>query len=337
MVLGVPLPLGVRSLSLRGLQVQPAPGGDCGCGCGGSCNPTLRGLGASGPITSADALQKALSMYSGFHVNPAPSGNSGWLATLQPVVESGQLPVTPPIGPDCTGIAAQPLNLFSTASGLSLSAAGVGIGIATATNAITTATSVALGAATMGVGLIISVIGIIFAHHAAAVKRDLNFGCSALPAVNNAFTVIAQAVQSGKTTPAAAAAALPEIYSQFMKAGGAGGSISGPSGIQSGGQPINDSPWCNSNCLLSLALLAMVLYWQAQYTALAAQQSATPASAAAQPGSGSAGAGPAAAPFVSSGSTLTIPPPAAAAPASSPNWLMIGALIAGGVVLARAF
>ncbi|MGA7794293.1 MAG: hypothetical protein WCA19_14765, partial [Candidatus Acidiferrales bacterium] len=235
-VLGVPKPLGVRTLRGSGQALS----GDCGCGCGGSCKPTLRGLGAAVPITAAQAFQQALSMYSGQHVNPRDSGNAAWVTANEQQIEAGQfLPYS-----GCSGQAPN-LKLFSTVSGLSLSAAGVGTGIATATGAIATATSVALGAATMGVGLIISVIGMIFAHHAAAVSRDENFSCSSLPAVNNAFQVIADAVQSGQTTPAAAAAALPQIYSEFMSAGGAGGSISGPSGIPGGGTAINNSPYCN--------------------------------------------------------------------------------------------
>jgi hypothetical protein len=313
---------------------------------------TLRGLGAAVPITAAQAFQQALSMYSGQHVNPRDSGNAAWVSANEAQIQAGQFDPYP-------GCSAQAptLNLFSTVSGLSLSAAATGIGIAAATTAITTATSVALGAATMGVGLVIAVIGMIFAHHAAAVKRDENFSCGAVPAVNNAFQLIAQAVQSGQTTPAAAAASLPEIYSQFMKAGGASGSISGPSGVPGGGTAINNSPYCNSNCELSICVLGMVLFWQAQYQAMAAQQSgaAAPAPAAsaptiapvvvpatasksAQPGSGSAGAGPAAAPVVSSGSTLAIPAPAAPAPATSlPSWIFLAAAAVAGLVAAEVF
>jgi hypothetical protein len=311
-VLGVPRPLGVR---------------------------TLRGLGAAVPITAADAFQKALSMYSGQHVNPRDSGNQAWVSAQVAEVQAGQFDVSASV-PGCSAQAPN-LNLFSTVSGLSLSAARTGIGIATAVSAIAGTTAVALGAATMGAGLVIAVIGMIFAHHAAAVKRDTNFSCGALPAVNNAFQLINQAVQSGHTSPAAAAAALPEIYSQFMKAGGGSGSITGPGGIPSSGNAINNHPWCNSNCEFSVTLLAMVLFWQAQYLAMADQQAAAPAPApfpvpnlvAPVPNL----VAPQPAPFVSSGSKLTIPARAAAPISSGPNWLMLAALIAGGFALAKAF
>jgi hypothetical protein len=313
---------------------------------------TLRGLGAAVPITAAQAFQQALSMYSGQHVNPRDSGNAAWVSANEAQIQAGQFDPYP----GCSG-QAPTLNLFSTVSGLSLSAAGAATGIATAVGAIGAGAGIALGAATMGVGLIISVIGMIFAHHAAAVKRDENFSCGAVPAVNNAFQLIAQSVQSGQTTPAAVAAALPEIYSQFMKAGGANGSISGPSGVPSGGTAINNSPYCNSNCELSICVLGMVLFWQAQYQAMAESASSagataappptvaiapvvTPATAskAAQPGSGSAGAGPAPAPIVSSGSTLAIPAPVAAATSTSlPSWIFLAAAAVVGLVAAEAF
>jgi hypothetical protein len=66
-----------------------------------------------------------------------------------------------------------------------------------------------------------------------------------------------------------------------MKAGGASGSASGPSSIPGGGAAINDSPYCNSNCLLSICLYAMVLYWQEQFQTQAAQAAASAAQVAA--------------------------------------------------------
>jgi hypothetical protein len=75
--------------------------------------------------------------------------------------------------------------------------------------------------------------------------------------VNNAFSVISQAVQSGQIKPADAASALDHIESEFHSAGGAA---------------INYSPWCNSNCEMEVILKAMIIYWKAQYQAIAAQQ-----------------------------------------------------------------
>ncbi len=242
-------------------------------------HPNLRGLSflgdtASGTITAAEALQKAVSAYAGFHVNPAPSGNSGWLATLEPGVQSGQL--NPYSG--CAGQAPN-VNIFQTASGLALGTTAAGVGVLSATGVASAyfLPIPVIGAIIAGVGAIISIIGAIFAHHAAAVKRDLNFSCSAVPAVNNAFAVIMKAVQNGTMLPGDAAAALPHIYEQFMAAGGASGSESGPVSIPSGGSPINDSPYCNSNCLVSIQILAMVFFWQSQFQAIASQQAAAQA------------------------------------------------------------
>jgi hypothetical protein len=224
-------------------------------------------LGAvSQTLTPQQALQMAMQMYSGQHLNPKDDfmNNAG-------LVAAGQL--ASPTG--CSGKTAPNMNLLSTATGISLSVAGAATGIMVATHVISAVTGAILGAATLGIGALISVIGMIFAHHAAAKARDASFACSAWPAVNNAFAVINQAVHSGQTTPAAAIAALDEVYSQFMAAGGASGSASGPGNIPSGGTAINNHPYCNSNCVTSVILKAMVLYWQSQYNAMASSAAAS--------------------------------------------------------------
>jgi len=241
----------------------------------------LRGLGQASALTSAEALQQAVSLYHGNNLNPAQFQNSTWMSGAQSAIEAGQFSGE---FSGCSGTPAPSLQLFSTASGLSLSTAS-SLLLPTAASSTPILSIPALpvpviGAVIAAAAGIITVIRMIFAHHAAAVSRDNNFGCSVWPAVNNAFSVIAQAVQGGQMTPAAAAAALPEIYSQAMSAGGASGSVSGPGGIPGGGTAINNSPWCNSNCELSVILLAMVLYWQAQYQAMAATSSAGPLTSA---------------------------------------------------------
>jgi hypothetical protein len=143
-----------------------------------------------------------------------------------------------------------------------------------------------------GVNVAVSFIGKIisgiFQHHAQALARDFNFGCSAVPAVNQAFEVLIQGVQNGTMNPLDAANALPQIYSEFMAAGGASGSLSGPGGIPGGGTAINDSPYCNSNCEISIIVLGMVFYWQAQF--LAQVQPAAVASLATSVGASSGSA-----------------------------------------------
>jgi hypothetical protein len=323
-VLGVPRPLGVR---------------------------TLNGLGAAVPITGAQALQMALKAYAGKNLNPKDDYTNPGSDGMTAQIEAGQfnLPY-----PGCTGQAPN-LNMFSTASGLALGTTTATVGFLGPSGAALIPASAVpvIGWAIAGVGAIIGLIGAIFSHHKAAVQRDMNFICGALPAVNNAFQVIAQAVANGQMKPADAAAALPQIYSEFMQAGGASGSISGPGSIPGSGAPINNHPYCNAACELSLALLGMVFFWQAQYAAMAAQPVPAPApapaaiapvtppataSTPAQPGSGSAGAGPSAAPIVSSGSTLKLPGPAAAAPSTSlPSWMFLAAAAVVGLVAAEVF
>jgi hypothetical protein len=250
-------------------------------------HPNLRGLGflgdASTPLSPTDALNQAIKAYSGAHLNPAQFQNSAWLSQAESAIASASIGVTGGFGPDCAGQTAPNMNILQTAGGLSLGAASATTGILASTHIIAAAAVPVVGWVIAGVGAIIGIISAIFQHHAAAVKRDLAFGCSAIPAVNNAFAVIATGVQNGNIKPADAAAALPEIYSQYMAAGGASGSISGPGAIPGGGTAINDSPWCNSNCELSVVILGMVIYWQAQYQALAAQEAAAQTSAAAAP------------------------------------------------------
>lgn len=240
------------------------------CGCGSH----LGALGDSGTLTVAQALQMALSMYAGQNFNPKDYQSYLTSSGVARQIQAGAF--DPYSG---CGTPAKNMNLLTTVSGISLSAAGATTGILVATHVISAVTGAVLGAATLGVGALISVIGMIFAHHAAAVQRDMNFICGALPAVNNSFAVIKQAVAAGQTSPAAAAAALDEIYSQFMTAGGASGSASGPGNIPDSGVAINKHPYCNAACELSMVLKAMVLYWQSQFMAKAGAPAASGTSA----------------------------------------------------------
>lgn len=306
----------------------------CECGCGGECADAaisgyghggLAGLGdSSSALTPQAAVQAALAAYSGKNLNMKTSIGSAWIADAVSAVQSMTAPTGPPMGPNCAGVSAQKLNLFQTASGLALGTTGAGIGIASAAGVITGAAVGIATAALAGIGVIFALIDMIFAHHAAAVKRDLSFGCGALPAVNNAFEVLAQGVSAKTITPDQAAQAVWQIYSNFMQAGGAAGSSSGPGSIPSSGQAINDSPYCNSNCELSIVIYAMCLYQGAQYAAMAA--AAAPASSA------------------PAGSTITMTPsggsyvstPGAPAPAGSSGF-SLSTLLVGAAVLFGAW
>jgi hypothetical protein len=323
-VLGIPSPLGVRTMS----------GDTCLCGCGSKCDlslpglqvqPRPAGLGAATQMTSQAALQQAQQGVA--NLNPRDFQNPTWLSSAYSQIEAGQFDITA-FDPNCGSQAAPNLNLFSTVSGLSLQAATVGTSIATATTALSATTGIALGAATMGVGLIISVIGMIFAHHASAVKQEQQIGCASLAAFNNAMSVISSAVANGQTTPAAAAASLDSLYSSSR-------SYISPSW--------GTSPYCNANCEMSIIAQAMVIYWKAAYAASAAASAAPPpapvtASTVSQPGSGSAGSGPVNAPIVASGSILTVPQTSAPSPAASmPWWAWLAAAAVGFVVVREAF
>lgn len=254
------------------------------------CDSHLGGLGAASTLTAAEALQAAMAMYAGQNFNPKDSQSYLTSAGVARQIAAGAF--DPYAG--CSG-GAKPMSLIPTVGGIGVAIGGATTGILVATHVISAVTGAVLGAATLGVGALISVVGMIFAHHAQAVQRDMSFICGALPAVNNSIAVIKAALQAGQTTPAAAAAALDEIYSQFMTAGGASGSASGPGNIPDGGAPINKHPYCNAACELSMVLKAMVLYWQSQFMAMAPAQaaSASPAAAAAAslPGGTPASAG----------------------------------------------
>jgi hypothetical protein len=273
------------------------------------CTCHLSGLGllaAASTITAAQALQMAIQdgQSKGLKLNPRDINGAAWIADATAAIASGAIPVSPPFGPNCSGQTASNMNLLTTGTGIALSAGGAAIGIMVAKNVISAVTGAVIGAATLGIGALISVIAMIFEHHAAAVKRDLAFGCSALPAVNNAFAVIDQAVHAGQTTPAAAAQALDTIYSNYESAG-AGGAI-------------NNSPWCNSNCELGVVIKGMVLYRQSQYAAMAA---AAPQTGAAPQGEG-APAGAAA--TAATGASVQIPGTAVpnAFPSGPSGWLL---------------
>jgi len=162
-------------------------------------HPNLRGLGFLGDngtsaITADAAFQQALSAYAGKNVNSRDSGNPAWISANEQQIAAGQFNPYP----GCTGQAPN-VNLFQTASGLALgtTAAGVGILGSSSVGLIPAAAVPVVGWVIAGVGAIVSIIGAIFKHHAAAVTRDLNFSCGAVPAVNNAFRLIAQAVNPG--------------------------------------------------------------------------------------------------------------------------------------------
>jgi hypothetical protein len=282
-------------------------GGGCKCRCNDSDG--LGSLGQTNPtLTAAQAMQEAIAQgqSAGLKLNPTAFQNATWMAKAESQIQAGAFDIGW-YSPSCGSNPTPNMNLLAVGGGIALSAGGAATGIMVATNVISAATGAIVGAATLGIGALISVISLIFQHHAAAVQRDLSFGCGALPAVNNAFAVINQAVHSGQTTPAAAAQALDQINTEYQSAGQGGA--------------INNSPWCNSNCEMGVVLKGMVLYWQSQYQAMAAAAAPAPASSSTPAVAASAAAPtPAPAPGTSYVSTSTAPP---AAGASQPSGTIV--------------
>jgi len=292
----------------------------CGCGHNG-----LGWLGdAAGTLTAQQAIAAALAMYSGMNINPKDKQSYLTSAGVASQIQAGAF--SPYAG---CGAQAKPMSLIPTVGGIGVAIGGATTGILVATHVISAVTGAVLGAATLGAGALISVIAMIFAHHAAAVARDMSFICGALPAVNNSIAVIKKALQDGTTTPAAAAAALDEIYSQFMTAGGASGGASGPGNIPDSGAAINKHPYCNAACELSMVLKAMVLYWQSQFMATAPALTPTAGAISAPAGTP--------APAGTLVSISTGAPAAAAVPAIStvPSFGLIAAALVGAFLLFR--
>lgn len=222
----------------------------------------LRGLGFLGQastLTGAQAFQQAIQQ-SGFGpLNPRDFQNPTYLSKVASQIEAGQFD-TAWVSPSCVGIISG-----NPTEDLSLTQAAGKIAGAT-TGALATAASgtaaVALGAATFGIGIVVAILSAIFAHHAQAVEQEQQIECTVTAAANNSMNVLAEGVSSGQIAPADAATALNTLYSQYQ-------AMAKPS--------FGTSPWCNANCELEIVMLGMVIYWQAQYNAMAEAAAANPA------------------------------------------------------------
>ena len=216
-------------------------------------------------------------------------------------------------GGACAGTAPN-VNLFQTASGLALGTTSAGVGILGAAHvgifASTSAVPIA-GAIIAGVAAIISVIDVIFAHHAAAVRQEDQIFCAVLPAVANTFSLIQQGVQNGTITPQAASAGLDALYSKFQQA-------IAPS--------YGHSPFCNALCEQKIMLDAIVRYWKGVYADMAAAPVTAPVIPVVPPPAAAPTALPAIPP-----TTPNAPRPAPTVsvptPANSSSWLTKNSLL----------
>jgi hypothetical protein len=109
-------------------------------------------------------------------------------------------------------------------------------------------------------GAVLKVFSFIFAHHAAAVARERQVICAAVPAAQTSLQVIDQAVQAGQATPQIGSASLDQLLSDFS---------------QQVSSIIKMSPsQCNAACVWTKMLTAIVAKKKADYADLAAQQAA---------------------------------------------------------------
>jgi hypothetical protein len=229
----------------------------------------LRGVGrlamlgaVPAPITAAEAVQQAMATESSW--NPRDSQSSTFTGGMAQEVEAGQISAAA-FSPTCAGSPAPNVNLFQTATGLTLGVASAGVGIMGATGFIIPAAAIPVaGAVIAAAGIVIQMIGTIFAHHAAAARQEQALGCAAIAAANNSMNLIRQAVANGQMTPAAASGALDTLVQQFS-------SYVAPS--------VGHNP-CNADCELTVAMKAIAIYWKSQFDALAASA----ASSATTPG-----------------------------------------------------
>jgi hypothetical protein len=146
-----------------------------------------------------------------------------------------------------------------------------------------------VGAIVLAGAAIAEVFGAIFAHHAAAVKKEQSILCAAIPAAMDSLQVIDQAVSSGQATPQNGMDALDSVVTGFRQA---------VSPIIHGADPMSSGE-CNAACVWLSELRAIVLVKKSQYQDLAAAP---------------AGAGP----FGPVGSAIS----QAAATAGLPSWLL---------------
>ncbi len=294
------------------------------CGCGGHA-PVLHGyswqLGAMDPAAAAAQV-----IGSDTHVNA--SSKAAILASAQAgqmLDARGQAAYIPGTV-DCSAVNGSGMlkpALTSTAGGLALKFAGAAGPAAPAV---------------MAVGALLEVFGAIFAHHAAAVKKEQGTLCAAVPAANQALQVIDEAVTSGAATPQQAISALQAMPGQFQ---------SEVSGIYQD---------CNAACVMTDELKAICLVKASQYQDLIAgaaqvvtaggpnvsQPSGVVAPASSYAPFYSPSTTPPSAPNTVAAPTTTMPsfalPTSAASAASgaSGDWLPIAALLIGGFLLLRS-
>lgn len=132
----------------------------------------------------------------------------------------------------------------STAPALAASAQGILLSLAPLV-ASPAAPFVLVGAAIAGL------FSAIFGAHAAAVKKEQQLDCAAVPAANETLTAIDQAVKAGTITPAQGISALQNLLTQFQQ--------------QVAAVLKMNSSQCNAACVYTKQLQAIVAELTSQY------------------------------------------------------------------------
>lgn len=195
------------------------------------------------------------------NLNSKDFQDCSWYGTALQAIQEGQINLNW-FSPSCsTGFTPSPNLTLTQASG----SIATKVGSALTTAATGTAAAV-LGPLTLGISALTSIVSLIFAHHAAAVKAEQQAGCASLAGVNNTMLAIQEGVQTGQITPQGAIAALQQMYTSYMA-------------LLNQYKVWGTSPFCNANCEMSIIVQAMVIYWSGQYQAMAAAAATNPAGA----------------------------------------------------------
>jgi hypothetical protein len=212
-------------------------------------------------VTAQDALNQSESGLS----SPDFQNDSWTSIALQDVINA-QIQFSDPLcGPTSSG--ASPLKIVSVAGGMAIQDTNIAANTASAAGSIVGAD---VASAIPIVGAVFStVVGIfnIFAqHHAAAVQEENALACALVPAANNFFSALQQAVNDGTVDPSDAANALQQLPAEF----------------KSQASPSYQNNPCNAMCEYSTVVEAICIYWAAQYQQLAASNAANAQDYAAQ-------------------------------------------------------
>lgn len=157
-------------------------------------------------------------------------------------------------GDNCSGYSTTNVS-FAQAAQLAGTAAGSGFGIAASIGgpASTAAGVASVALPIIGIGVAIAtIVGTIFAHHAAKVKEQAQLDCAMVAACNNAWNEMRSAIAAGQLTAAQALQGFESVYSQAA-------ALVAP--MSNGPKPGD----CNNPCNLTLICRAVTNKLEAMY------------------------------------------------------------------------